>query len=67
MSGHSQSGFAEVFALAAKVKAAMLRKDRRQVWTKCPRCGGKIIAVLAGRRNHLHMACQTPNCIKMME
>jgi hypothetical protein len=53
--------------LAMKIKAALKAKERRHGWTKCPRCGGKITAILAGRRDHLHMACETPNCIRMME
>lgn len=57
----------ETLGLATKVKAALLAKGMRQGWTKCPRCGGKITAILAGRRDHLHMACETPNCIRMTE
>ena len=59
--------FVEVIHLAVKLKEAMKRKDKRQGWTKCPRCGGKINAVLAGRKDHIHMACETENCIRMME
>lgn len=57
----------ETIDLATKVKAALKAKGKRQGWTKCPRCGGKITAFLAGRRDHLHMACETPNCIRMTE
>lgn len=47
----------ETIALAERVKAAMKRKERRQGWTKCPRCGGRVRCVLAGSRDHLHMSC----------
>lgn len=57
----------ETIALAIKVKAALKEKQKRRGSTKCPRCGGRIVAVLAGKRDHLHMACETPNCIRMME
>lgn len=57
----------ETLDLAVKVKAALKAKGKRRGWTKCPRCGGKIAAVLAGSRDHLHMSCETPNCIRMME
>jgi ssDNA-binding Zn-finger/Zn-ribbon topoisomerase 1 len=59
--------FMETFRLAVKLKAALKEKGKRRGWTKCPRCGGRIVAVLAGRRDHLHMARNTPNCIRMME
>jgi len=54
-------------ALAQKVKAALLKQNKRRGWTKCPTCGGKINAVLAGHKNHIHMACETPNCFRLME
>lgn len=53
--------------LAEKVRAALIRKGKREGWTACPVCGGKVRAVLAGPRNHLHMACETPSCIRMMQ
>jgi hypothetical protein len=57
-----------VMELASRVKAAMRAKNRTQAWTKCPKCGGKVHAVLAGRKQHLHMACETVGCnIRMME
>ena len=59
--------FMEAFRLAEKVKAALKAKGKLQGWTKCPRCGGRINAILAGSRDHLHMSCETPNCIRMME
>ena len=59
--------FVETIQLAGKLKAAMKRKDKRRGWTKCPKCGCKINAVLAGRKDHIHMACETENCIRMME
>lgn len=59
--------FMETFKLAQKLKAALKDKSKRQGWTKCPRCGGRIVATLLGRKDHLHMACSTPNCIRMME
>jgi hypothetical protein len=57
----------ETIGLAIKVKAALKNKGKRRGWTKCPRCGGRIVAFLAGRHDHLHMSCETPNCIRMME
>jgi hypothetical protein len=57
-----------VMDLASRVKAAMRAKNRTRAWTKCPKCGGKVLAVLAGRKQHLHMACETAGCnIRMME
>jgi ribosomal protein S27AE len=53
--------------LAQKMKAAMKAKGKTTAWTKCPRCGGKVRAVLAGHKQHIHMACETAGCIRMME
>lgn len=53
--------------LAIKVKAALKKKSKRRGWTKCPICGEKVTAVLAGNKDHLHMSCSTPHCIRMME
>lgn len=61
------SDFLKIFELGMKLKRAMKRKGKRRGWTKCPKCGGKINAVLAGRKDHIHMACETENCIRMME
>lgn len=60
-------GLMEAMQLASKVKAALLKKGKRRGWTKCPRCGGRVNAALAGPRQHIHMACETPNCIRVME
>ncbi len=54
-------------ALAGRVKRAMQRKGRRRAWTRCPRCGGRILAALGGRKDHIHMACETENCVRIME
>lgn len=60
-------GLMEAMQLASKVKAALLKKNKRRGWTKCPTCGGRINAVLAGHKNHIHMACETPGCFRLME
>ncbi|MDR3496251.1 MAG: hypothetical protein P4L82_16755 [Ancalomicrobiaceae bacterium] len=51
----------------AKFKARLLKLGKRVGWTHCPKCGGRLEASLVGPRNHLHMACQTANCLWMME
>lgn len=57
----------ETLVLAVKLKAALKAKGKRRGWTKCPRCGGRIVAVLCGSKDHIHVACQTPNCMSVME
>ena len=57
----------ETMAFATKVKAALKAKGKRSGWTKCPCCGGKVRAVLCGRKDHLHMACETDGCVRMMQ
>jgi len=57
----------ETLKLGLRVKRALQRKGKTRGWTKCPRCGGKIHAILAGHRQHLHMICETKSCISLME
>lgn len=52
----------ETLMLASRLKRALLRKKKRRGWTKCPRCGSKVHAVLAGPRNHIHMGCENKEC-----
>jgi len=61
------SDFAVILELAHKVKAALKKKKKRKGHTKCPICGQRVNAILAGPKDHLHMACVTPNCIRLME
>lgn len=67
MSADFTSRMEEAFTLAIKVKAALKVSGRRRGWTKCPRCGGKVRAILAGSKGHLHMRCETADCISVME
>ena len=60
--------FDQSLTLAMKVKAEMKAKGKTSAWTKCPRCGGKVRAVLAGHKQHIHMACETRGCnVRVME
>lgn len=59
--------FRETLDLAMRLKSAMKDRGKATAWTKCPRCGGKVRAVLAGHKQHIHMACETAGCIRVME
>jgi ribosomal protein S27AE len=48
-------------------KQRMIQRKSTRATRTCPKCGGKVNMVLAGRKNHLHGACETPNCIRIME
>jgi hypothetical protein len=50
-----------------KLKKIMLKKGITRCRCACPRCGGTIHAVLAGRKNHLHMACDGRCGMNIME
>ena len=52
---------------AVKLKALMLKQKKTFVWTNCPKCGKKLYGRLSGRKNHLHMHCETSGCLAMME
>ena len=51
----------EVLRVAMDMKKRMLKHGFTHARITCPRCGGEIRARLAGRKNHIHMAC-TGNC-----
>lgn len=61
------SEFATLITFAMKLKASMKKKNVRRGIATCPKCGGKVTAILAGSRDHIHMACETKNCMAMME
>ena len=48
-------------------KRLMIKRGSVRATRTCPNCGAKVNMVLAGRKQHLHAACETPNCIWMME
>lgn len=63
-----------VLPFGMKVKARMQKLGKRRVRVKCPQHstptteGPYVTAVLAGPRDHIHMACEDAACImRMME
>jgi len=60
--------FEEIAATAERLKRRMQELSKTRAWTHCPACGGKLYGRLAGRRQHLHMACDNPKChMRMMQ
>lgn len=63
--------FQKVVALTVKtgmkLKERMKTRGLRKAWTKCPKCDGRLEAVLVGHKFHMHMRCRTPGCLQMME
>ena len=63
-----------VLPFGLKLKARMQKLSKRHVKVKCPQHGTPkdqgpyVTAMLAGRRDHLHMACEDADCcMRMME
>lgn len=53
---------------AMKLKKVMISQKLTSAKAPCPKCGtGMLHGRLAGRKNHLRMWCDTPNCMQMME
>ncbi len=49
-------------------KLMLERGERHKIIKLCPKCKqGQIQINLAGKKNHIHMACSTPNCMMLME
>ena len=61
------AGMRQAFETGLKLKSRMIERGLDRAQTKCPRCGGRIDAILAGPKKHIHMSCRTPSCIQMME
>lgn len=57
----------ETLEVGLKLKGKMIERGLDRARTKCPKCGGRIDAVLVGRKKHIHMACRTTGCMQMME
>lgn len=52
---------------ADKLKKVMLKRGLHAAKAKCPECEGYLVAVLLGRKNHIHMHCTGSCKRKMME
>lgn len=69
----AETDFMAIFGLqvrtGVKLKGVMLAKGLNRARAKCPRCGNETLqGALAGRKNHMRMWCETPNCeMRMME
>ena len=48
-------------------KRLMKRRGSIRAKRTCPNCGGTVNMILAGPRQHIHGACETPKCIRIME
>ena len=57
----------EAVETGMKLKKIMLKKNLTACKCECPRCGQTIHASLAGRKNHLRMACEGRCGMNMME
>lgn len=58
----------KVLPIAMKLKKKMLAKNIGHAKTECPECGSWLHGRIAGKRQHLHMACENPACfMRMME
>lgn len=48
-------------------KRRMIAKKSTRARRTCPKCGGTVNMILAGAKQHLHGACETPKCMRIME
>ena len=61
------SSFVKTIEFAQRAKAQMIERNMTRARKRCPDCGGMVRLVLTGRKNHLHMACETVGCMRLME
>lgn len=57
----------EAVETGLKLKSIMLSKSLTACKCECPRCGQTINAILAGPKNHVHMACEGKCGMNLME
>lgn len=48
-------------------KRKMIERNSTRATRTCPNCGGKVNMILAGPKKHLHGACETQGCMRIME
>jgi transcription elongation factor Elf1 len=48
-------------------KRAMLAEGRQRGTFACPKCGCEGAVAMVGKKNHARAACQTANCLTMLE
>ena len=61
---------AMVVETSMKLKKSMQKRSIRRARAHCPRCGGDgtLQGALAGKKDHMRMWCETPDCsMEMME
>lgn len=56
----------ETLKFGMKAKQQMLDQNLTSAKKACPRCGKWVKLRLAGKKNHLHMSCETEGCMWMM-
>ncbi|MFA6966093.1 hypothetical protein [Bosea sp. (in: a-proteobacteria)] len=63
------ASFGATLTAGLKLKRVMQKRGLRRARAKCPRCGFETLqGALVGRRDHLRMWCDTPDCpMEMME
>lgn len=55
-------------AFVMAIKADMVRKQLLwDVRAGCPRCAGVVQIALVGHQQHVRAACDTPDCLSVME
>jgi len=53
--------------VAIRLKSKMLEEKTLSAREECPRCGSVLHAYLTGKKLHLRLYCETPNCISVIE
>lgn len=59
-----------VVETSEKLKRSMLKRNLTRARATCPRCNveGALQGALVGKKNHMRMWCETPQCsMEMME
>lgn len=63
----------EIITFGMAAKARMKQLGKRNVRIKCPRHdtpsdqGPYVYCRLAGKKDHLHMVCESPGCMQLVE
>lgn len=58
---------AQTITTATRLKSKMKERGLTRAQTICPRCDGRLDAVLIGPKQHMRLWCSTPGYMQMME
>lgn len=48
-------------------KRSILAEGRERGSVTCPKCNGEVAVAVVGKKKHVRAACETTDCLRMIE